>query len=95
MDKTLLKTSQIRKRNGEIIVDALVSLGEPVPARQIAIHIAGEQGLNENQIKETVQNTLRNGVRNSFIRTLGQKYTFLPINKIKKTVKRDMRQSKN
>lgn len=66
-----------KQRNGQVVMEALHTIGEPATLKKILHHITVCHGhRSESRIKSTVKNILRKGVRNGFIVKYGRnRYT--------------------
>lgn len=71
------------QRNGQVVMEALHSIGAPARLKNILHHISACHGhRSESPIKSTVKNILRKGVRNGFIIKYGRnRYTNVAIHK--------------
>ncbi|XP_017465709.1 PREDICTED: uncharacterized protein LOC108358746 [Rhagoletis zephyria] len=66
-------------QNGQLILQTLQNLEEPVTASKIVTHIADTAGVHPNDVKESVQETLNGGVRYGFIQRRQRKYYAAPV----------------
>ncbi|XP_017477959.1 PREDICTED: uncharacterized protein LOC108367773 [Rhagoletis zephyria] len=66
-------------QNGQLILQTLQNLEEPVTVSKIVTHIAVTAGVHPNEVKESVKETLNGGVRYGFIQRSQRKYYAAPV----------------